>query len=475
MSGFEPDIGLEIHVQLATRTKLFCADAAEFGGPPNTRVCPVCLGLPGALPVTNGRAVELAARAALGLGCTVHESSRFARKNYFYPDLPKGYQITQYDEPLATGGQLRVPDSHHVVRIRRIHLEEDAGRLLHDRFAGLTAIDLNRAGVALIEIVTEPDLHSPDTARRFLDRLKQTLQYLEVGDCDMEKGSLRVDVNVSVRPSGTAVAGIRTEVKNLNSFAHVEHALTYEIDRQTTILAAGGNVTQETLLWDAARGAARRLRSKEESPDYRYFSEPDLPAVVLPRDVLDTLAARVPELPDAREARLRAEYGLPAYDAAVLAADRRLADYYEHVARAAGDGKAASNWVMTDVLRWLNHRGLQIAELPVAADALGALIQRVRGGTLSNSAARQVFRLMAETGESADDLIARQGLALVADEAALEKWADDVVSAYPAEVERYREGDSKLFGFLMGRLMQRSGGAADPRRASTVLRRRLES
>jgi len=473
---WEPVIGLEVHVQLATATKLFCADSAEFGAAPNTHVCPVCLGLPGALPVVNRRAVELAVRAALGLNCTVHEVSRFARKNYFYPDLPKGYQITQFDQPLATGGWLEAEDRDgavHRVRIRRIHLEEDAGKSLHDRLPGRTAIDLNRAGVPLIEIVTEPDLRSPAAARAWLTHLKQVLEYLEVSDCDMEKGSLRVDANVSVRPAGSAGLGTKTEVKNMNSFSAVEKALAFEIARQTELLERGGSVEHETLLWDATRGEARPMRSKEESHDYRYFADPDLPALVVDRAEIERIRTGLPELPAARARRFREQYGLPAYDAGVLTATRELADYYEVVAARAGDPKAASNWVMTEVLGWLNHRQCALSDLRVPPEALAELIRMVAKGTISATMGRRVFVRMAETGRTAPDIVEAEGLAQVSDEAQIEQWVDEVLAAHPAEIERYRAGEERLFGFFMGEVMKKSRGRADPKRAAAILRGRL--
>jgi aspartyl-tRNA(Asn)/glutamyl-tRNA(Gln) amidotransferase subunit B len=474
-AGFEVVIGLEIHVQLRTVSKLFCGDRVEFGAPPNSRVCPVCLGLPGALPVVNERAVELAVRAALGLECTVHETSVFARKNYFYPDLPKGYQITQFDEPIATAGalQIAVPVPQRV-RIRRIHLEEDAGKSIHDRFPGATAVDLNRTGVPLIEIVTEPDLSSPAAARAFLDRLKQTLEYLDVSDCDMEKGSLRVDANVSIRPPGTTALGTKTELKNMNSFSSVERGLEFEIHRQQRLVSAGGRVTQETLLWDASAGEARSMRSKEESHDYRYFPEPDLPPLSVSASLIARIAAELPELPAAKEERLQESYGLPAYDAAVLAADPALADWFEAVAQRAGDGKAASNWVMVDVLGWLNQRGLGIGQAPVTPDALAALIRMVVRGTISNTAGRRVFQLMTETGRSAAELVAEHGLAQVSDDGQLQEWVESVIARFPDEVGRYRAGEARLLGFLMGQLMKQSGGRADPKRASDLMRRKLD-
>jgi aspartyl-tRNA(Asn)/glutamyl-tRNA(Gln) amidotransferase subunit B len=470
--ALEAVIGLEIHVQLATRSKMFCGDAVEFGAEPNTHVCPVCLGLPGALPVINGHAVQLALRAALGLDCTVHETSIFARKNYFYPDLPKGYQISQFDRPLATAGWLDVP-AHERVRIRRIHMEEDAGKLLHDRVAGRTAIDLNRAGTPLVEIVTEPDLRSPAQARGFLTRLKQILEYLEVSDCDMEKGSLRVDANVSLRPVGSDTLGTKTEVKNMNSFSNVERALAYEIQRQQLELGQGRTISQETLLWDAARAEARPMRSKEESHDYRYFPEPDLPPLVLQRGQIEHARAELPELPDARLRRFMTEYRLPAYDAEVLTAQRATADYFERAARAAGDAKAAGNWVMTDVLAWANQRQRAVADLPVTPEHIGQLVRLVADGTLSSNLARQVFERTAESGRAPADIVRAEGLAQVSDTGQLETWADQVVAAHPDAAQRYRQGEAKLLGFFMGELMKLSRGKADPRQASALLRDRL--
>ncbi|MEN8375720.1 MAG: Asp-tRNA(Asn)/Glu-tRNA(Gln) amidotransferase subunit GatB [Gemmatimonadota bacterium] len=475
MHGFEPVIGLEVHVQLATTAKMFCGDRYEFGAEPNTRVCPVCLGMPGALPTVNQEAVELAVRAAVGLACTVHQTSVFARKNYFYPDLPKGYQITQFDRPLATGGRLELSDGGHSVRIRRIHMEEDAGKSLHDRLDGRTAVDLNRAGVPLIEIVSEPDLRSPEEARTYLTRLKQALQYLDVSDCDMEKGSLRVDANVSVRPAGSETLGTRTEVKNLNSFAHVEHALRFEAGRQAALLAEGGRVVHETRLWDANKGEARPMRGKEESHDYRYFPEPDLPPLTLSEHAVSGARDRLPEMPDARARRFRDELGLPDYDAEVLTASREHADFFESVARLAGDAKAASNWTMGDVLAWTNETGRSIGEFPAPPQHLAELIGLVADGTLSSTAARGVFALMLERGQPPADIVAAEGLAQVSDEGALASWVAEALAAHPEEAARLRGGEAKLVGFFMGHVMRLSGGKADPKQASRMLREEAQS
>ena len=474
--GYETIIGLEIHVQLKTATKMFCADPVEFGASPNTRVCPVCLGLPGALPVPNAEAADLAVTAALALGCTVHETSVFARKNYFYPDLPKGYQITQYRRPLATDGALASPgtSANSGVRIRRVHLEEDAGKSLHDRIPGKTAVDLNRAGTPLIEIVTEPDLRSPEQARTFLTRLKRTLEYLGVSDCDMETGSLRVDANVSVRPTGDDALGTKTEVKNLNSFGNVERALTYEAARQARVLAAGEAVVHETRLWDADAGEARPMRGKEAEHDYRYFPEPDLPPLVLDPDHVEEIRAGLPELPDAREARFLAEYELPEYDAGVLTADRAVADYFEALAGRV-DPKAASNWVMGEVMAWLNETGQGIDAFPIAPDRLAALIALAEDGTVSSTGAKEVFARMADGDKRPPAAIVdAEGLAQVSDTDELKTWVDQALAEHPEEAHRLRGGEAKLIGFFVGRVMQTSGGKADPEKVQALLRERIE-
>jgi aspartyl-tRNA(Asn)/glutamyl-tRNA(Gln) amidotransferase subunit B len=470
--AWETVIGLEVHVQLGTRSKMFCACSTAFGDPPNTNVCPVCLGLPGALPMPNAEAIRLAVRGALALGCSVRERSIFARKNYFYPDLPKGYQISQYDQPLATGGRLAVelPGRGAIeVTIERLHVEEDAGKSLHDRVPGKTAVDLNRAGVPLAEIVSGPDLRSPTEARAYLTTLKQVLVYAGVSEGSMEKGSLRVDANLSIRRAGATVLGTKAEIKNLNSFANVERALEAERARQQAVLEAGGTVEQVTLLFNAATGQVRPTRSKEESHDYRYFPDPDLPPLVLSREWIEAVRAELPELPAAKRARLASVYGVPAYDAAVLASERVIADYFEAVVAAGAEPKTAANWVMGDVMTGYNET-LRFAVPPAA---LAGLLALVKDGTVSHQAAKKVLVEMAADGGEPRATARRLGLIQVRDESALTGWVDEVIAAHPREVERYRAGETKLLGFLTGQVMKRSQGKADPKGVQPVLARRL--
>jgi aspartyl-tRNA(Asn)/glutamyl-tRNA(Gln) amidotransferase subunit B len=470
---YEMVVGLEVHVQLRTRTKLFCNCSTQFGEPPNRNTCPVCLALPGSLPVLNESAVELATRAALALGAEVHEESIFARKNYFYPDLPKGYQISQFDKPLATNGGLVIgerPDGSPIrIGITRVHMEEDAGKSIHDRFSGASAIDLNRAGVPLIEIVSEPDIRSSAEAGSYLRLLKQLLEYVDVSDLNMEEGSLRVDANISVRPRGAAKLGTKTEVKNMNSFSGVERALEAEFARQIGIVEAGGSIEQQTLLWDADRGSVRPARTKEGSHDYRYFPDPDLPPLRLTNEWIAMLRARLPELPEAKRRRFGSEYRLGAYDVDVLTASPRVADYFEAVARAHGDSKTAANWVMGEVLAVLKNTGLSIDRFPVRPADLGTLLDMVRGGAVSHSAAKRIFALMVETGDRPEQIAEREGLAQVGDEAQLAAWVDDVLTAQAAEWQRYLGGEKKLLGVFVGAVMKKSGGRADPRKVNQLL------
>ncbi len=471
--SWETVIGLEVHVQLSTRTKMFCGCRTTFGDPPNTNVCPTCLGLPGALPVPNAHAIRLAARGAIALGCMVRPTSVFARKNYFYPDLPKGYQISQFDQPLATGGRVAFdsPDRGRIeVGITRLHVEEDAGKLVHDRFPGKTAVDLNRAGTPLAEIVSEPDLRSPAEARAYLVTLRQILLYAGVSDCSMEQGSLRVDANISVRRPGETRLGTKTEVKNLNSFANVERALEAERERQIAMLERGERVAQVTLLFNAGTGQVRALRSKEESHDYRYFPDPDLPPLVLGPEWIAEQREALPELPEARRARLEVAYGLPAYDARVLTSEIALAEYYESVVRVGVEPKTAANWVMGDVMTTYNETGA----FPVEALRLAGLITLVRDGVVSHQAAKRVYAELAQSpGEEPKAVAERLGLVQVSDQGALASWVAEVLAAHPAEVARYKGGETKLMGFFVGQVMKLSKGKADPKGVQPVLQETL--
>jgi aspartyl-tRNA(Asn)/glutamyl-tRNA(Gln) amidotransferase subunit B len=470
---YEMVVGLEVHVQLKTRTKAFCGCSTDFGAPPNVNTCPVCLALPGALPVLNEGAVELATRAALGLGCKVNSESVFARKNYFYPDLPKGYQISQFDQPLATGGAITLGKDERgadvQIAITRLHMEEDAGKSIHDRYPGATAIDLNRSGVPLIEIVSEPDIRTSADAGAFLRTLKQILQYLDVSDVSMEEGSLRVDANISVRSHGQAKLGTKSEVKNMNSFSAVERALEAEFERQCALLDSGGKVEQETLFWDSVREAVRPSRTKEGSHDYRYFPEPDLRPLMVDEKWIGDARKKLPELPEARKKRLAQEYGISPAEVEQLTATPALAEYFEAVARASGDGKAAYNWVMGEVLAVLRASGQDISLLRVRPADLAQLLNLVRGGTISHTAAKRVFALMIETGKPPAQVAADEGLLQVGDEDSIATWVDEVLREHPEEARRYLAGEKKLQGVLVGFVMKKSKGRADPKRVNQLL------
>ncbi len=462
---WEAVIGLEVHARLLTRTKIFCGCAPSFGASPNTHVCPVCLGYPGALPVLNRRAVELAIRMGLATGCDVHHQSVFARKNYFYPDLPKGYQISQFDKPLATGGSVRG------VRIRRIHMEEDAGKLLHERDASL--VDLNRAGTPLIEIVSEPDITSSEQAGTYLTRLRQILMYTEVCDGNMEEGSLRCDANVSVRRPGEPL-GTRTEVKNLNSFRFLGRAIDHEIQRQIAVLESGGRVEQETRLFDPVAGETRVMRSKEEAHDYRYFPEPDLFTLAVDDAWVESVRSSLPALPDARIERYQREHAMTAVDAEVIVASRGVADFYETTVVEAGNSRAAANWVRNEVLRVLNDRKIDIDEYRVTPAMLGRLIRMIDSGAIGGKAAKEVFDEMASTGEEPDRVVERKGLSQISDPAAIREAAMRVVERNAGQVEQYRAGSAKVFGFLVGQLMKETRGKANAEMANAILREVLE-
>jgi len=465
-------IGLEVHCQLKTRSKIFCGCATSFGEAPNTNTCPVCLGLPGALPVLNAHAVELATRASLALGCTVHETSVFARKNYFYPDLPKGYQISQFDQPIATGGTIVVDDTvdpPRAIRVHRVHMEEDAGKSVHDRFRDATAIDLNRAGTPLIEIVSEPEIHSAADALSYLRRLKQILEYTEVSDANMEEGSLRVDVNISIRPRGVETLGTKTEVKNLNSFSSAERAVEVEFARQRALLESGGRVEQQTLLYDEKRNQVRSARSKEGSHDYRYFPEPDLPPLCLTIAFVQEQRASLPELPAAKRDRFAAHYRLGAADIEQLIVNRALADRFEAVAASAVDARRAANWMLGPVLAAVKASGGTLLDHAVDPARLGALIKLEAQGDVSNTAARQIFTIMEREFTEPLVIATREGLLKVTDDSALVAWIDEVFTESPTEAARFMAGEQKLQGVLVGQVMKKSKGSADPKKVNQLL------
>jgi aspartyl-tRNA(Asn)/glutamyl-tRNA(Gln) amidotransferase subunit B len=470
-------IGLEVHCQLKTRSKIFCGCATSFGEAPNTNTCPVCLGLPGALPVLNAHAVELATRASLALGCVVHNTSVFARKNYFYPDLPKGYQISQFDQPIATGGTIVVDDTAmppRAIRVHRVHMEEDAGKSVHDRFRDATAIDLNRAGTPLIEIVSEPEIHSAADAVCYLRRLKQILEYTEVSDANMEEGSLRVDVNISIRPRGETALGTKTEVKNLNSFSSAERAIEVEFARQRAILESGGRVEQQTLLYDEKRNQVRSARSKEGSHDYRYFPEPDLPPLVLTHEFVQRQREALPELPAAKRDRFAAQYGLGAGDIEQLIVNRMLADRFEAVALSSCNARRAANWMLGPVLAAVNASGGSLLAHTVDPARLGALITLEAQGDVSNTAARQIFTMMERELAEPLAIATREGLLKVSDDSALVAWIDEVFAESPTEAARFMAGERKLQGVLVGQVMKKSKGAADPKKVNQLLAARAE-
>ena len=477
---FEAVIGLEIHAQLQTRSKIFCGCSTAFGAPPNTHVCPVCLGFPGALPVLNRAAVDYAVQAALALGCRVNETSIFARKNYFYPDLPKGYQISQYEQPLASGGAIEFPGATGPVRvgITRVHLEEDAGKSLHEGFDDSdrkTYVDFNRSGTPLVEIVSEPDLRSATDAAELFSRLRAMLVWLGVNDGNMEEGSLRCDANLSVRGLGTTALGIKAEVKNLNSFRFLQKALEYEFHRQVDVVERGGRVVQETRLFDAASGATVSMRSKEDAHDYRYFPEPDLPPVVVTSERVSRIRAAMPELPDQRRARFVAVHRLPQYDAMQITQSREMADYFEAVVAAGAGPKAASNWMMGELARALKESGRTIGQSPVAPDRLAELLALVEKGAISGAMAKGVFETMVASGRPAGAIVEAEGLAQIDDESQILVLVTDVLARNADAVAQFRAGKASALGFLVGQVMKATGGKANPQRVNELLQRALTS
>jgi aspartyl-tRNA(Asn)/glutamyl-tRNA(Gln) amidotransferase subunit B len=488
MAEWEAVIGLEVHVQLQTRSKIFCACSTRFGDPPNTNVCPVCLGLPGALPVLNQAAVEMAMKAALALNCRINRFSRLARKNYFYPDLPKGYQISQYEQPLAEHGYLMVegpagpnrasetPAVQKRIGLTRVHLEDDAGKSIHDGFADSqrnSYVDLNRSGTPLIEIVSDPDIRSPQEAYDCLTRLKEIMLFLGVSDCNMEEGSLRCDANVSVRLRGADQFGVKIEVKNLNSFRFLKQALEYEIDRQIAALEDGGTLTQETRLWNADGQRTLGMRTKEFAHDYRYFPEPDLMPLIVSDQWEERVRAELPELPEARRERFRTQYGLREYDAGVLTVSRPLADYYEEVAGVCGDPRAAANWVQGDLLGALNAAGKDITESTVSAQHLGELVRLIGEGAISGKIAKTVFEKMLAGGQTPQEIIAAEGLAQISDASALEKVVAEVIAASPKQVEQFRAGKQEVLRYFVGQIMKATRGRANPALVNQLLKKHL--
>lgn len=477
--AWEPVIGLEVHAQLLTASKLFCGCSARFGAEPNAHTCPVCMGFPGVLPVLNETALQYSLRTGVATGCRIPGIARWARKNYFYPDLPKGYQISMFDQPLAVEGHVEIdtPDGPKRVRLTRIHMEEDAGKSIHDAHDDHSLVDLNRTGVPLMEIVSEPDLSSPAEAGAYLRALRSILQYLEVCDGNMDEGSFRCDANVSVRRKGTTELGTRTETKNMNSFRSVERAIDFEIRRQIEVVEDGGRIVQETRSWDADRSRSTPMRSKEHAHDYRYFPEPDLLPIETSAERVEAIRAELPELPRERRARFTDRYGLPDYDAEVLTARRDLADYFEAAVGHHDNAKAVSNWVMGDVLRLVREGRLDdslvIERWPVSPENLAGLVALIDDGTISGKIAKTVFEEMHETGDGPAAIVERKGLRQVTDESAITAAIDEVLGKNPDKVEEYRGGKDKLLGFFVGQVMKATGGKANPKAVNEILRKRL--
>jgi aspartyl-tRNA(Asn)/glutamyl-tRNA(Gln) amidotransferase subunit B len=478
LTRYEPVIGLEVHVQLGTKTKIFCSCPVEFGSLPNTNVCPVCLGLPGALPVLSLQAVELAMAAAIALHCQVNPFSRFARKNYFYPDLPKGYQISQYDQPLAEHGYVEIAtkDGKKRIGVTRVHMEDDAGKSIHDGFKDsdrFTYVDLNRSGTPLIEIVSEPDLRSSDDAYAYLTELKQVMQYIGVSDCDMEKGQLRCDANVSLRPRGAEKFGTKVEVKNVNSFRFVKLAIEREILRQAEVLDGGGSVIQETRLYNPDTDETAGMRSKEQAHDYRYFPEPDLVPLRVSEHWLHKVQSSLPELPAERRERFVRDYGVREYDAHVLSLTRETGDYFESAVKAGGDGRTTANWVTGDLMGLLKAAGKDIGESPVRAEYLGELLSLIGSGKLSGKLGKDILAKMFESGEAPGVIMKREGLEQISDTGALESIVAEVITANPKQVEQYRSGKTAVLGYLVGQVMKASRGQANPAAVNEVLKKKL--
>jgi aspartyl-tRNA(Asn)/glutamyl-tRNA(Gln) amidotransferase subunit B len=472
---YEVVVGVEVHAQLRTKSKMFCGCPTLFGAPPNSHTCPVCLGLPGSLPVINKAAVEMAVRAGLALNCTIGANNRFARKNYFYPDLPKGYQISQYESPICEHGWIDLASGTggKRVRIRRAHLEEDAGKNMHQAGANGSAVDLNRAGTPLLEIVTEPDLRSSDEVVAYLKGLRDILMYLDVCDGNMEEGSFRCEPNLSLRPTGQKEFGTKVELKNINSFKYVKDAMEYEIKRQAKVLSEGGKIKQETRLWNIERGETAVMRSKEEAHDYRYFPDPDLVPLKLEKDWVEGFRTGLPELPAARAVRFMNEFGVPEYDVGVLTSSKEIADYYERCVRLFNQPKTVSNWVMGELVRELNNSGTDASVSPVSPERLVSLLQLVEKGTISLKVAREIFPEMYRSGDPPEQIVQEKGLTQVSDEGALERIIEEVLAKSPTQVSQFKEGKQQVLGFLVGQVMKASGGKANPGKVNELLKRKL--
>ena len=477
---YEAVIGLEIHSELKTKTKIFCGCATGFGAEQNTHVCPVCLGLPGVLPVVNARVVEFAIKAGLATNCTINQYSKFDRKNYYYPDLPKNFQTSQYDLPIAEHGYVDIMEAGKTKRIRltRIHMEEDAGKLVHSgeniKNSASSNVDYNRTGVPLLEIVSEPDMSSAAEARAYMEKIKSILEYIDVSNCRMEQGNLRADINVSLRPVGSEVLGTRTEMKNINSFKALEEAIEYEIERQTEVLEDGGHIVQETRTWDPVRGVTLSMRSKEEAQDYRYMPEPDLPPIITTAEEIETYRKALPELPDARRERLEKEYGLSAYDASSITASRPLAEYFDAVTATGADAKLAANWIMGELAKHLNGEGKTIMESPVDASRLGKMIQMISEGTISSKIAKDVFSAMWTSADAPEKIVKDKGLVQITDTKELETIVQAVIAANPKPVTDYKSGNKKAIGALVGQIMKQTQGKANPALVNQLLAAALE-
>jgi len=476
MSQFETVIGLEVHAELSTNSKIFCGCPTEFGAPPNTHTCPICLGHPGVLPVLNRQAVEFAMKAALALNCEISRETKFDRKNYFYPDSPKAYQISQYDQPIGKNGwiDIEVNGEKKRIGINRLHLEEDAGKLTHSEFGGGSLVDFNRVGVPLIEIVSEPDIRSPEEAKAYLEKLKAILQYTGVSDVRMEQGSLRCDANVSIRPVGQKEFGTKTELKNMNSFRNVQLGLEYEVERQKELVLSGGQVTQETRRWDENSKKTIMMRSKEEAHDYRYFPDPDLVRLQISEEWIEQVKATIPELPDARQARYVEQHGLSAADAGVITMTKELADFYDAAVATGADPKSVANWLMVELLGYLNANNLELADVKITPQGLGDMIKLIENGTISSKIAKTVFKEMVETGKDPAKVVEEKGLVQISDEGALKQVVAEVIAANPQAVEDYKAGHDKAIGFLVGQVMKQTKGKANPPMVNKLIAEALE-